>query len=44
MERALAGFDRAARLRSPHRRAMAFAALGAAEVLAVLPDHREARR
>jgi hypothetical protein len=42
-ERALAGFTRSARLRSPHRRAMAFAALGAAEVLAVLPDHGEAR-
>ena len=28
------------RLRSPHRRAMAFAALGAAEVLAVLPGPR----
>ena len=38
-DRALAGFDRGARLRSPHRRAMAFAALGAAEVLAALPDH-----
>jgi hypothetical protein len=42
-EQALAGFDRGAGLRSPHRRAMAFAALGAAEVLAVLPQHREAR-
>jgi hypothetical protein len=40
---ALEAFDRGARLHSPHRRAMAFAALGAAEVLAVLPDHREAR-
>jgi len=38
-ERALSGFDCGARLRSPHRRAMAFAALGAAEVLAALPDH-----
>jgi hypothetical protein len=42
-ERALAGFDAGSALRSPHRRAMAFAALGAAEVLAVLPEHREAR-
>jgi hypothetical protein len=42
-ERALAAFTRSARLRSPHTRAMAFAALGAAEVLAVLPDHGEAR-
>ena len=42
-ERALAGFTRGARLRSPHRRAMAFAALGAAEVLAVAPRHGEAR-
>jgi hypothetical protein len=42
-ERALAGFDAGAVLRSPHRRAMAFAALGAAEVLVVLPEHREAR-
>jgi hypothetical protein len=42
-DRALAAFDRGARLRSPHRRAMAFAALGAAEVLAVQPNHAEAR-
>jgi hypothetical protein len=42
-EEALAGFDAGIVLRSPHRRAMAFAALGAAEVLAVLPGHREAR-
>jgi len=42
-ERALAGFEAGAMLRSPHRRAMAFAALGAAEVLTVLPGHREAR-
>jgi hypothetical protein len=40
---ALEGFVRGAGLHSPDRRAMAFAALGAAEVLAVLPDHREAR-
>ena len=39
-ERALAAFDRGAGLRSPHPRAMAFAALGAAEVLAVLPEPR----
>jgi hypothetical protein len=42
-ERALAAFDRGARLRSPHPRAMAFAALGAAEVLAAVPDHIDAR-
>ena len=33
------GVRRGVALRSPHRRAMAFAALGAAEVLAVLPGH-----
>ncbi len=43
-ERALAGFDRGAGLRSPHPRAMAFAALGAAEVLCVLPSHVDARK
>ncbi len=37
--RALAAFDRAARWRSPSPRAMAFAALGAAEVLSVHPVH-----
>ncbi len=42
--RALAAFDSGARLRSPYPRAMAFAALGAAEVLAVLPSHDGARR
>ena len=42
-ERALGAFDRSAGLRSPHRRSMAFAALGAAEVLAVLPRHGGAR-
>ena len=42
-DRALEGFDRGAGLRSPHPRAMAFAALGAAEVLAAVPDHVEAR-
>jgi hypothetical protein len=42
-DRALAAFDRGARLRSPHRRAMAYAALGAAEVLAVQPGHTVAR-
>jgi hypothetical protein len=42
--RALAAFDDGARLRSPHRRAMAFAALGAAEVLAVLPQHDAAQK
>ena len=39
----LAAFDRGAALRSPHRRAMAFAALGAAEVLDVVPQHAGAR-
>jgi hypothetical protein len=42
-ERALEAFDRGVVLRSPHRRAMAFAALGASEVLAVLPGHKQAR-
>ena len=42
-DRALEGFDRGAALRSPHPRAMAFAALGAAEVLAAVPGHVEAR-
>ncbi len=36
---ALAAFERGARWRTPHPRAMAFAAFGAADVLAVLPDH-----
>jgi hypothetical protein len=36
-ERALAGFDRGVGPALPHPRAMAFAALGAAEVLAVVP-------
>lgn len=40
---ALSDFERAARLRSPWPRAMAFAAIGAAELLAAEPDHREAR-
>jgi hypothetical protein len=38
-DRALRGFERGVVLRSPHPRATAFAALGAAEVLAVLPGH-----
>jgi len=42
-DRALEGFDRGVGLRSPHPRAMAFAALGAAEVLAAEPDHVRAR-
>jgi len=41
--RALEAFDRGVELRSPHKRAMAFAALGAAEVLAALPQHKKAR-
>src|SRR5271163_147866 len=36
-------FERAAKVRSPWPRAMAFAALGAAELLAVDPGHRAAR-
>ena len=41
-EVATAEFERAVRRRSPHPRAMAFAALGAAELLAVEPHHRGA--
>lgn len=41
--RALLGFRRAARRRSPHLRAMAFAALGAAELLLSRPDEVQAR-
>ncbi len=40
---ALATFTTGARRRSPWPRAMAFAALGAAEVLKAVPDHPEAR-
>ncbi len=40
---ALIGFDRAAQQRSPWLRAMAFAALGAADVLSLHPDNLEAR-
>lgn len=40
---ALAAFERGARWRSRWSRAMAFAALGAAEVLAVMPWHHGAR-
>jgi hypothetical protein len=36
-------FDHGVKQRSPHRRAMAFAALGAAEVVAVDPRHHRAR-
>jgi hypothetical protein len=36
-------FERAAQQRSPWPRAMAFAAVGAAELLSVEPDHRAAR-
>lgn len=42
-ELALHHFDRSATRRSPHLRATAFAALGAAEVLTRHPDHRAAR-
>ena len=41
--RALVGFRRAAQPRSPHVRAMAFAALGAAELLRYRPDDLAAR-
>ncbi|MET0143750.1 MAG: glycosyltransferase [Ilumatobacteraceae bacterium] len=41
---AMSYFDRGAQQRSPHRRAMVFAALGAAEVLEVHPRHAPARR
>jgi hypothetical protein len=41
--RALSGFRIAGRQRSPHRRAMAFAALGAGEVLRGAPQDRAAR-
>jgi hypothetical protein len=37
-------FERAAKMRSPWPRAMAFAALGAAELLAVDPEQRAARK
>ena len=40
---ALAHFNHGAAQRSPHRRAMAFAALGAAEILAIEPRHGRAR-
>jgi hypothetical protein len=40
---ALDHFDRGAHLRPVHLRSMAFAALGAAQVLTVLPEHRAAR-
>jgi hypothetical protein len=42
-ERALAAFEASAVGRSPWTRAMAFAGLGAAEVLSVEPDHPAAR-
>jgi hypothetical protein len=41
---ALAGFRLAAQCRSPHVRPMAFAALGAAELLRMRPDEMTARR
>jgi hypothetical protein len=41
---ALIQFERAAKVRSPWPRAMAYAALGAAEVLTAHPDHRAARK
>jgi hypothetical protein len=40
---ALMQFERAAQVRSPSPRAMAFAALGAAELLTVQPEHQLAR-
>jgi hypothetical protein len=42
--RALVGFRRAAQRRSPHLRSMAFAALGAAQVLSGRPDDPTARQ
>jgi hypothetical protein len=42
--RALGGFRIAAQCRSPHVRSMAFAALGAAELLRKRPDEMAARR
>lgn len=39
---AIIQFDRAVATRSPHRRAMAFAAVGAAELLSVEPGHQPA--
>jgi hypothetical protein len=42
--RALGGFRIAAQCRSPHVRSMAFAALGAAELLRARPDEMAARR
>jgi hypothetical protein len=41
---ALAAFERAVHSRSRWPRSMAFAGLGAAEVLSVIPDHKGARR
>lgn len=41
--RARRGFNHGARLRSPDMRSMAFAALGAIEVLSAHPDHQPAR-
>jgi len=43
-ESAVSYFEHAVGQRSPHRRAMAFAALGAAELLAVEPRHSRALR
>lgn len=43
-DQALTAFDSSARHRSPHSRSMAFAAMGAAEVLSVHPEHDTARR
>ncbi|MEV6970368.1 glycosyltransferase [Hamadaea sp. NPDC051192] len=43
-DESLARFEISAGHRSPSRRSMAFAALGAAEVLTVRPEHRQARR
>lgn len=40
---AVVQFERAVRLRSPWPRAMSFAAIGAAEMLAAKPAHRDAR-
>lgn len=42
-DRALAAFETGAAARSPYLRAMAYAGIGAAEVLAVMPEHAGAR-
>lgn len=43
-DEALSRFEISAAFRSPSRRSLAFAALGAAEVLEIRPEHQQARR